>query len=697
MFLSLVAGTLARAQAPEGSDRMTLMAVADSVSVLKKLDYAVRDNAKDAAAWYRRGMVAWALYERSLHQPPPHGLYWPTLTTLADTSLRRALELEPDNDKYFVAVAHFLLQSGVTFRTYGAYGVFDAEMKRVRASGDAATIARTAVEAARLHWLRFDRQTCRRIVVHEPGLPAPALEGAPAPRGVPPVFEDYTGEVDYIKAELLLREAYVAAPTDPRVFRQLAMVLSVRLRWRELASTARDHIQRAPHDGWGYMAMGLAQHRIGNARASATAFDSGFVVLGDSVRHFLDRFERGLDSASRVAFAANSPEARTKVEAVYWRNADPIWSVDGTEPRAEFLARVTFAQLRWGSDELTLDGVTSDFGNVYMRTGKWQAGEADAVGHFWRPPGSPPDLRIDICVPQVKPWYFAGDSTVPEGSRASWGNIAKMRIDSIPTQVARFRAAFDSTDVLVATAPPVTMISRFAQVKGPVRTDFWLLANGTDDVARDSVRPSVQGVQQFRHRLSPGMYVYRAEASADGGLLAARSTAGFIAGNDSRTGFATNGFGMSDVLLTSRATARSAARRWSDFDVTPLVGAVVKKAQITIVWETYELGSSNGAAKYNVDITMHREETPQSVPGRIAASIIGAIGSAVGVTRSKDEVEFKYDRSAPHAAAVVDNITLSLGDTPAGVYLLTLRITDQVTGKTTGRSQTLRIVDPARR
>ena len=143
------------------------------------------------------------------------------------------------------------------------------------------------------------------------------------------------------------------------------------------------------------MAMGLAQHRIGNPRAAAAAFDSGFVVLGDSIRRFLDRFERVLDSASRVTYTTYSASARTRLETVYWRNTDPIWSVEGTEPRTEFLARVTFAQLRWGADELTLDGVTSDFGNVYVRTGKWQG------GRFWRPPGAPEDLRENICVPQA--------------------------------------------------------------------------------------------------------------------------------------------------------------------------------------------------------------------------------------------------------------------------------------------------------
>lgn len=52
----------------------------------------------------------------------------------------------------------------------------------------------------------------------------------------------------------------------------------------------------------------------------------------------------------------------------------------------------------------------------------------------------------------------------------------------------------------------------------------------------------------------------------------------------------------------------------------------------------------------------------------------------------------------PHSAILVDNVTLSLDKTPPGAYLLSLVITDRVTGKVAGRSQQLIIVPkpPAR-
>jgi hypothetical protein len=53
----------------------------------------------------------------------------------------------------------------------------------------------------------------------------------------------------------------------------------------------------------------------------------------------------------------------------------------------------------------------------------------------------------------------------------------------------------------------------------------------------------------------------------------------------------------------------------------------------------------------------------------------------------------RFERTVPHAPTIADNITISLGDTPAGVYLLTLRITDRVSGRTTSRAMTLVIRD----
>lgn len=49
-FLCTAAPALA--QAPEGSDKLTSAAVAESLAVLKKLDEQIRTNPADRAEWY---------------------------------------------------------------------------------------------------------------------------------------------------------------------------------------------------------------------------------------------------------------------------------------------------------------------------------------------------------------------------------------------------------------------------------------------------------------------------------------------------------------------------------------------------------------------------------------------------------------------------------------------------------------------
>ena len=49
-------------------------------------------------------------------------------------------------------------------------------------------------------------------------------------------------------------------------------------------------------------------------------------------------------------------------------------------------------------------------------------------------------------------------------------------------------------------------------------------------------------------------------------------------------------------------------------------------------------------------------------------------------------VVIEYDRTARYAAAIVDNVTLSLGETPPGAYTLSVTVTDRVSGRSTTRT-----------
>jgi hypothetical protein len=261
-----------------------------------------------------------------------------------------------------------------------------------------------------------------------------------------------------------------------------------------------------------------------------------------------------------------------------------------------------------------------------------------------------------------------------------WDNTRSVEVDSIPARAMRFRGAADSVDVFVAATPPVGAIRASSAAISDVRTDFWLLAGGTVPVRRDSTLDYQGGVQSWRYRVPVGTYVYRVEASADAAAKAGRATAAVVANTDVLSGFALTGFGISDVVLATRALPRATApRRWSDLDIRPLAGPLAVGGELALAWETYGITPQNGSAAYSIAITVRRET---SGAGRVAARILrGATGIPIG----DDEVAILFDRTVAHSDILVEHLDIALGESPAGSYRLTVKVTDRTTGQSTER------------
>ncbi|HKS06652.1 MAG TPA: GWxTD domain-containing protein [Gemmatimonadaceae bacterium] len=728
-FLCTAAPALA--QPPEGSDKLTPAAVAESLAVLRQLDSAVRANPDDAAAWFRRGMIAWALYERDRNKPPIAGLDWTTLGRLADTSLRRALLAAPDSARYHTMAGRYLLVSGVSLTRWAAASMFRGAVDAARRGGDSIAYAEAAVEAGRVHWRRYDAIANRAIeAAHgtevrslaeqmtatdqklatptdparvDPRLGYTRASTVRARRHLEQAFVSpslgFIGELDYLQAEMLFREGFDAARSHSRAYRQLAMLLAERRRWKELGTVAKQRVDAIPTDAWAWMTYALAIYRMGDTRVARAAFDSALSRMPREERERLDRLDRVLRSGDSARFVGMTPQNRDALTRHYWLSADPMWSRDGNEPRVEFLARITYAEIRWTVEELNVRGADTDRGNIYIRLGPPDAIRTEPMDTNPNSPNVHWDYDYEALTFHFRAAPTFATAYVPNMMRAaqdelvdivgvSWRNMEPMRIDSMPVQSARFRAPADSVDLLVAVLPPVAEIARFADLATPVRTDFWMHAGGTVEVARDSVVPATASVQQFRRRVGPGVYVYRAESSADGSRAGGRATAAVLAANDTTTGFATRGFAISDVLIASSARASGGERRWSDANATPLVGPIAKNATISLIWENYDLGATNGAARYDIAVVLQRQ---QSVAGRIAARVVGTIGRAAGIDRTSDRVTIKITRDVAHAPILVDNVEVALGETPAGTYLLQVQITDRVTGRTTARTMRVTI------
>jgi hypothetical protein len=269
---------------------------------------------------------------------------------------------------------------------------------------------------------------------------------------------------------------------------------------------------------------------------------------------------------------------------------------------------------------------------------------------------------------------------------ARWDNIADVRIDTLPTHVARFRGAPDSVDIFFAARLPIDEIQAATDIAAPVRTDFWMLRGDLEVAFRDSVLGGDAIARSWERRVAAGEYLYRLEAHAEGSLVAARTSSELLAATDSATGFAMNGFGISDVLLASAVEAPvTAPARWRDVTFTPLAGPVVGSKELALLWEIYDFAERDGAAEFDVAITIRRE---RSALGRITARIVGG---AIGREVMTDRVELAYDRRVAHAPTIVEHITISLGETPTGTYLLSLDVTDRATGRTASRSMRIAV------
>lgn len=724
----------ATAQFPRGAESLTPAAVADSQAALRATEVQIAANKKDAGAWHRRGMIAWVLALRAEAEPHIRDLDDTRLRRLADTSLRIAVQLEPANVRYQLAIGILLRHATESTTRFAAISFFDKALDLARATNDSALHATAAIEAARVRWLRYDTNPNRMPPCAElaSNVDSASIRGADVPRlptqyafktlhnqlvdcfGTYGVFES----ADYITSETLFREAMRFAPQDARPFRHLAMLLVERKRWAELESIARDRVKLVASDAWAWLALGLAQHRGGKSVAATAAFDSGAARLVEPEKRRLFAFTRLLTPQDSVAYAAATADQRAARERALWTVATPLWSRPAGDPRTEFLARVVFAEVRWTVDELGVRGADSDRGEMHIRYGPADRVYGLRGCDFYPPPphrpagcnpllsGAPgtgtqkPPLTIVVTywdydngmtlVFWGSPTYGTAHFPTADGSHiaeavyirpVSFDNLARETIVDIPARTARFRATADSVDLLLTMQAPIAAIRAASSIDGPARVDFWMYPRdrGTAREYRDSASMRGSGVGRWIYRLPANEYFYRVEATADASTAAARTMGWITAGPDTVTGFATRGFGMSDLLLATEARPNKAtAMRWTDFSVAPLITSIVRGGSLQLIWENYELGARDGEASYTIAVTLERQ---RSTAGRIATQVLNTLAKAVGVDRDPGRVTHRFERGAAHAAAIVDFVALSLAETPVGTYRVSVDIVDNVSGR----------------
>jgi GWxTD domain-containing protein len=698
----------------------SIAAAGDTAAALALLDERIHRHTRDAAAWHRRGLYAWALSREARKKAFVRDGDDIRRLIRADTSLQRAVQLAPDSARYALDLARFYRSSGTSIMRFTAERWFHRAEDAARRAGDSLLLAEALDQIGMISWRRYESVADRYAL---PGLAQPqfaayvwdekALRDYVETRAMP-IGEGESGDLDYLQATDAFAEALRLHPSHPAALRHALMGLAARNRWEELRELALRRLSAAPWDPWAWLARGLGSHRLNDARDAAAAFDSAMTYLDPRDAERLTRISRVLRptpqrgrALSDSALIANSHAARrARFERLYWTVSDPLAMTGENEHRLEFLARVVFADLRWSAEELDVRGADTERGDIYIRYGP-----PDRVYSF------APELGVGLAL-----WTWGehlsfvfrqpsafGTGTL-DGDFAAKAQAARERIpvrfdnidlvrrlDTIPAQVTRFRAAGDSTDFLLFALVPLDSLTKSLDVvRSAVDVEFRLYDEDAVVIRRDSSRvpveiaalPAEQAVRAWRGRVGRDAQLWRVEAWEPTGRRAARAS-GLVTHDTSA------GFGTSDLLVARRILPRDGAlaRRWGDFNIVPSAGVFSAGQPVALLWETYGLATdSTGSSRYRVAVTLAKVQRTGALG--LAARIVDGVGDAVGRSaEGRGSVTLRFDRSVAARPAQVDYLTLELGRAAPGRYVVRVEITDLVSGRVTKAERQLRVED----
>ena len=687
----------------------------DSLAMLRALGDAVRRNPNDHAAWNRRGTLAWSIARAVRGRDNGESSM---LFEIADSSLRRAVELNDTSARYLVDLARYRWASTSSLTRRHAPGMLERARDLARERGDNAALGDALASLGTVAWRKYEGIADRHI--YSAIFRDPDAEGLIDDEYAIAYFienqsrltasKDWSGQGEYEDARKKFVQAIEADPSNQRARAGLFMLLVERKRWEEARHEALLRLRDAPCDPLAWLTRGLAAHRLGATDEATAAFDSALVCLPPHERERLDALTRVLKPADGDQHARLPEEERVRMERLYWLMSDPLWLTRVNEHRLEYLSRIATAELRWSVEELDVRGTDTDRGDLLVRYGP-----PPAVISF------PPDaeftqeMRIRLLwwyrdgvafIFRLIPGYGVANlhsdyaryvralrDTIP----VSWSNLGvESAIDTIPLQTVRFRGPADSSDVLViANIPEASLVRDLDLARAALEIGLNIFSWRAEHVARDSIRAAVDVeraspgyTRAWRKRLPAGVYVYRVEALQPDALRGARASSRLELVAD-------DGFGMSDVLAARMIEPKpgAAGTRWSEFRVLPMTGVLRRSEPLALLWETYALSADSGANRYRVSITIEQRETRGAL-GRIGAAIVGGVRAAVGRTsRGDGRVTLTYDRDLPATPVALDYLTVDASALEPGGYTVTVEVEDAVSKRRASRSNSLTIIE----
>jgi GWxTD domain-containing protein len=629
----------------------------------------------------------------------------------AEEHLRLATRLAPDSAPYWFALAELLRsQTEVTARLQ-VTGMLGRARDAARRHGSP-LLPRIEYRLGRVNWERYEQAANRHELVD----------------GSADIDQDrFLNDWSYVEElfQRRLRSAFRGIAEWRQTLRSLEATLAgeplhfdaaglyvVALgefdQWDSAAAVTARLVETTPDSGRAWALHGLALARTDRWPEAAAAFDVALARLPPTARAPYLAIDRILSPEQARVWTTSGMDDRASFEARHWRTADPLWLTPENEVRLEFLARVAYADHRWADDLRGYRGYESDRGAVYVRYGPPDraatlgAGGADrpALTIIRNPGRDDPDLfrpdaaeRLDRARNRLlwvyersrrrylfglTPGYaravFGGDAagrfetdrrTVPR----TWDNLPLVAsLDSVPVTLLRFEDGAGVGELGVFGTLPMTLTQAVESDTAAAIALFIERADSVERVPVDVARRLAAGVWRWRiPRTADTVTALRVEARTARGDRASRGSV--VPGEWPA---ATDELRLSDLLIAAGRVDTASYARWFDLDLAPLARPLPTGQPVTLAWEIYGVPDSGGAA-YGVEIRL----TAEAVERRgLFARIVGGTADALGLSAVGDDVlVLRYQRARDPRPALLEYLTLDLGDTPAGTYRLTVSVT----------------------
>jgi len=613
-------------------------------------------------------------------------------------ALERAIRLDPENPLYLLEFGKLLLRQQIRV---DAQRVFQRALD-LGERADASTQAELHFQLGvfrETQWLRF-RERHR----FPQGLgPLSEARAVRDPMYVWDVLErsytfDGQGEADresmlaHFRAALAANPAHAGAATHLLAYHYEVGALD------EFMAEAQRFLAAAPGEWRGYLALGLGLHVLGRQEEAAGSFRYGVELMPPEIRDDFESVARILPRDEAELLESLEGEARAEALRSFWVRMDPLLLTPANEYQVEYVARMAYADLRFGLPEYGIPGWRTDRGDIWVRYGapervasfsptsggSWEA--AHRITTVWSYGRRGPVFFFNQN-PGYRQAAFAGDFRSyarelrsVESARFDAPTLASLI--SVPVQVARFRSD-DGVRVEVHAALPLD--SLLPGGGGVLDTGVFVLdARGRELHRRVQQEVVVAG--------SPPVLVrsWVAELPADTPLVVsveARDPVSWVAAaSRERMGgiaFPPGAPSVSDLLLAGEVELRvPGPRRREDFRIRPEPRLTfIPEAPVHLYFELYDLlPDPDGFASYELELSVIVEEIYRQGPLR---RLLGELADRWGVSEVGEEavrLRFRREERVVARDVIPEYLSIVLDEPPPGRYGLSLVIRDRNAG-----------------